>query len=187
MIKNKRDLDFYLESDRVSLKRDKKILKDTIWRFEICLRKLEYYHNTGNRLMEIIYKIMYRRLCGKTGFHIPINCCGPGLALVHIGPVIINQKSIVGENCRFQTGVTLGATNGKCDAPCIGDNVFLSEGVKVIGGVRIADDVQLGANAVVVKDILEKGTTWGGVPAKKISNNSSRLNLIKGTEIVRAK
>ena len=47
----------------------------------------------------------------------------------------------------------------------------------MIGAVRIADDVAVGANAVVTKDILEAGTTWAGAPAKKISDKSSRDNL----------
>ena len=58
-------------------------------------------------------------------------------------------------------------------APSIGNNVFLGSGCKVIGKVTIADDCAVGANAVVVKDVLEKGITVAGVPAKKISNNNS--------------
>ena len=117
--------------------------------------------------------------------NIPLNVVGPGLSIAHIGPIQINARSKVGENCRIQTCVTLGATNGQSAAPQLGNNVFLGDGCKIIGGVTIADDVQIGANAVVVKSILEPGTTWGGVPAKKISNNSSSSNLIKATEIVR--
>ena len=59
----------------------------------------------------------------------------------------------------------------------MGDNIFIGTGAKIIGEVTIADDVSIGANAVVVKSITEEGTTWGGVPAKKISNNNSHSNL----------
>ena len=121
----------------------------------------------------------------RYGFHLPLNAIGPGLSIAHVGPIIINSRAKIGENCRIQTGVTLGATNGTTDAPQLGDNVFLGDGCKIIGGVTIADDVAIGANAVVVKSILEPGTTWGGVPAKKISNNSSGSNLVKATEIVK--
>lgn len=37
----------------------------------------------------------------------------------------------------------------------------------------IADDVVIGANAVVTKDIAEPGITVAGIPAKKISNCGS--------------
>lgn len=57
--------------------------------------------------------------------------------------------------------------------PTIGNNVFLGTGCKVIGNVRIADGCAVGANAVVVKDVLEDGITVAGVPAKKISNHNS--------------
>lgn len=47
----------------------------------------------------------------------------------------------------------------------IGDNVFISTGVKIIGGVTIGDNVVIGANSVVVKDIPSNAIV-GGVPAK---------------------
>ena len=89
---------------------------------------------------------------------------------------MVANRASVGKNCRLHEGVTIGATNGSNRAAQIGDNVFISSGVKIIGEITIADDVAIGANAVVVKSIEEPGTTWGGIPAKKISNNSSALN-----------
>ena len=50
---------------------------------------------------------------------------------------------------------------------------------------RSADNVAIGANAVVVNSITEKCTSWGGVPAKKISNKGSSSNVIPATELVR--
>ena len=83
----------------------------------------------------------------------------------------------VGKNCRIQEGVNIGATNGSNLAPQIGDNVFIGTGAKIIGDITIADDVAIGANAVVVKSITERGCTYAGVPAKKISSNNSHSNL----------
>ncbi len=91
--------------------------------------------------------------------------------------IIISTSAIVGKNCRIQTGVAIGATNGSNEAATVGNNVFLGDGCKLIGGIHVADDVCIGANAVVVKDILEAGTTWAGIPAKKISENNSHSNL----------
>lgn len=73
--------------------------------------------------------------------------------------------------------VTIGSTSGTFESAEIGDNVFIGAGACIIGAVTIADDVAIGANAVVVKSITEPGTTWGGCPAKKISNHDSRSNL----------
>ena len=72
-------------------------------------------------------------------------------------------------------GAVIGKNNG--GFPIIGDNVYIGAGAKIVGDIHIADDVAIGAGAVVVKSIEEKGTTWGGVPAKKISDRDSRANL----------
>lgn len=96
---------------------------------------------------------------------------------------MINPNARVGANCRIHEGVTLGATNGSSDAPQIGDNCFLGSGAKVIGGIRIGDDVAIGAGAVVVKDCPESCVTLGGVPAKVISRSGSESNIVRATEI----
>lgn len=43
----------------------------------------------------------------------------------------------------------------------------------MIGAVKVADNVAVGANAVVTKDVLEEGIAVAGIPAKKVSNNNS--------------
>ena len=53
----------------------------------------------------------------------------------------------------------------------IGDNVEFGVGSSVIGGIQIANNVKIGAGAVVTKDILEEGATVIGVPAHVINNN----------------
>ena len=48
MIKTKRELLYYLECDRIALgiKRKKcNFWGDEIWKFQICMRKLNYYSN----------------------------------------------------------------------------------------------------------------------------------------------
>ena len=41
---------------------------------------------------------------------------------------------------------------------------------KVLGGVKVADHVRIGANALVLKDIDSPDTTWAGVPACQINS-----------------
>ena len=85
------------------------------------------------------------------------------------------MQAKIGDNLRIQEGVTIGAGSG--GVPTIGNNVYLGSGCKVIGNVKIADDCAVGANAVVVKDVLEKGITVAGVPAKKVSDNNSHSSV----------
>ncbi|HEX3022706.1 MAG TPA: serine O-acetyltransferase, partial [Lachnospiraceae bacterium] len=61
--------------------------------------------------------------------------------------------------------ITLGAnehkkTNG-IYAPHIGDGVYIGCGAKVIGGIDIGNNVIIGANAVVTKDIPNDCTVVG--------------------------
>lgn len=93
------------------------------------------------------------------------------MSIAHYGCIEINDKAKIGNNLRIHEGVTVGASGG--DAPVIGNNVFLGTGCKVIGAISIANDVTIGANAVVVKSILEAGVTYAGVPAVKVSDNNS--------------
>lgn len=64
--------------------------------------------------------------------------------------------------------MNLGATGGNSLSPIVGNNVFIGTGAKLIGGITVADGVSIAANAVVVKDILEPNTTWGGVRKKAL-------------------
>lgn len=186
MIYSKEDLMRYLSADARANDRDTikaRFFGDEIWKYIVALRKLEYYTNGKdiNRPVKLLFKVLYKRkvhqLGMKLGYTIPINVIDKGLALVHRGTIVVAKRAKLGENCRIHEGVTIGATNGQRDAAVIGNNVFIATGAKIIGKVVIADDVAIAANAVVTKSILEPGTTWGGIPAQKISDRSSRENL----------
>ena len=182
MIQNKADYKRYLELDARALGKTRKkprLIGDDIWKFERLMRKCEY-SLTWKGYKKIFSKLLrwkYLKLSNKMNYSIPLNVFGPGLALVHRGPVVISKYARVGENCRLQTMSVIGATNGENKAAIIGNNVYIAIGAKIIGDITIADNVAIGAGAVVVKSIVEENTTWGGVPAKKISDNSSRKML----------
>lgn len=188
MITTKKDLKYYLAQDAIALRCEKKkrprLFGDEVWKFQIFLRKAEYYNNVFKSSKKqyffhyIWYRFMFHHYSVKLGFSIPLNVFGPGLSIAHYGTIVVNSAAKIGKNCRIQEGVNIGATNGSNAAPIIGDNVFIGTGAKIIGDICIADDVAIGANAVVVKSITEAGVTYGGVPAKKISSNSSRSNLV---------
>ena len=187
MITTKKDLKYYLEQDAIALHRSNKkrpnLFGDEIWKFQIVLRKTEYYTNAYRSSKKqyifhfVWYKFLLHRYSIKLGFSIPTNVFGPGLSIAHYGTIVVNSAAKVGKNCRIHEGANIGATNGNSAAPQIGNNVFIGTGAKIIGNITIADDVAIGANAVVVKSITEKGCTYGGVPAKKISSNNSHSNL----------
>lgn len=175
----------YLSRDRLALGRQNerrpRLIGDEIWKFEILLRKVEYDLNCRRGLAALLigkyHKFRFHRLSVRLGFTIPPNVFREGLSIPHYGTIVVHGNVKAGKNCRLQEGVTIGATGGSHEAAVIGDNCYFASGAKVIGAVRIADDVAVGANAVVTKDITEPGTTWAGAPAKKISDKDSHGNL----------
>lgn len=81
--------------------------------------------------------------------------------------VVIGETAEVGDDVMLYHGVTLGGRSmdrGKRH-PTVGDRVTLGAGARVLGPVRIGDGAQVGANAVVVKDVPDRATAVG-VPAR---------------------
>lgn len=137
------------------------------------LRNTEYYFNTNQKLFYYISMFFLRRIQIKYSLRIPINTCSKGLHIMHVAPVAVNRKAVIGKNCVIHSLVTVGAGGNNDFAPVIGDNVILAVNSTVLGKVTIPDNVVVGACSLVIKDILEDNITVAGVPAKKISNIGS--------------
>lgn len=178
MIATKQDLREYLAQDKRQLgitRRRPRPFTDEIWKYEIALRKYEYWLAQTSPLAKIarlFAKLRWHRWGVRLSIGIGPGIFDKGLSIAHAGAINVNQAARVGQNCRIHEGVTIGASGGT-DAPVIGDNVFLASGCKVMGKVHVADGCVVGANAVVVKDVDEPGITVAGVPAKKISDHNS--------------
>lgn len=187
LIRSKKELVEYLKADKEALGIKKKFpmpFKDEIWRFERLLRYTEYMVNVKqgwiSRIFLIFYKTRFHHLSVRLGFSIPLNVFGKGLSIAHYGTIVVNEKAKIGEFCRIQENVTIGATSGSEKAPKIGDRVFIGSGAKIIGDITIEDDIAIGAGSVVVKSVDEPHITIAGVPARKISNKGSKCFLITG-------
>lgn len=142
-----------------------------IRRYVRFLRNEEKYTFTKPcKLLAFWYKARRNRLGAKLGFIISAGCFGDGLKLEHFGSVIVNPKSRIGKNCIIHGNCCIGSNGGyPDDSPVIGDNVDIGQNAQVLGGITIADNVRIGAGAVVVKDVLTPGVTVVGVPGKEIT------------------
>lgn len=129
------------------------------------LRKAEYALNTG-KVSRIWYMFRLLRIQTRYGISIPLNVLEEGFKIEHLGSVIINAGCKIGKNCKMHPGVCIGGNKGK--APVIGDNVYLGPGAKLFGDIEIGNDIQVGANAVVVKSCYKEGAVLVGVPAQEI-------------------
>jgi serine O-acetyltransferase len=179
LIKCKLDYLEYLEADRKALGRTKVrpylFILDPVWTFERQLRRVEYYTNCKNSFFSKIfmYFLRYRlkQMSLKLGFSIPINVIGPGLGIAHYGTIIIHPNTKIGRNFSTNADVIIGEKNGWENVPTIGNNVSVAGGAKIFGKIEIADNIYIGANAVVNKSFTEPGIAIAGIPARKIKDN----------------
>ncbi|WP_202807026.1 serine O-acetyltransferase [Planktothrix agardhii] len=75
--------------------------------------------------------------------------------------------------------IGVGGRGEKSGCPVIGDQVFIGPGAKIFGKIRIGNDVAIGANAVVTKDLPDNAVAMG-IPAKIISYEGSQDFVILG-------
>lgn len=194
MIKTRKDLKYYVTADLatrdwggVSIKEQiLAILVPRPWKFQILLRKAEYYTNSAKgilgKILGYLWKFRAEKYGMKCGYSIPINVFGPGLHLAHRGTIVVNRFARFGANARVHTCVNIGAFS-KFDAlhqddaaPKFGNNVYIGPGAKIFGPIQIGDNVAIGANAVVNKDVPSHCTVVG---VNKIVNDKSSIDLIQ--------
>ena len=142
-------------------------------RHMILLRTTEYHINAGHRLRALLWKLRLRRLQNRYGMHVALNCCGKGLQIAHVGPILMNAHVTVGEGCcfHFNTAVVAGGTDN--GVPTLGDGVVVGLGAVILGGVTLGDRIAVGANAVVNKSFPEPDITVAGAPARKIADHGA--------------
>lgn len=88
-----------------------------------------------------------------------------GFVLMHPVGVVINSKVQGGQRIVLESSVVIGDEKGH--SPVLDSDIFVGAGAKIIGGVKINSGSKIGANAVVVRDVLPE-TTVVGIPAKPI-------------------
>lgn len=154
------------------------------WKYVKLLRKTGYYYT--NRKKNIWYSLIYFWLCRKKnklgrklGIEMHERCFGKGLTIYHTQGIVINGMSVIGENFKLHGNNCVG-TDGITNAcPIIGDNVTMGVGAKILGGVKIANNVTVAAGAVVVSSCLEENVVLAGIPAKIVKHKDAKKNGVQ--------
>ena len=179
MIKSRKDLYEYLKTEkRLYVKKTgMKFIKSAflrehdylIWRYIKNLRYTEYYYNTEKKIPLLLRQRKLNKIGACLGFSIGYNTFDKGLKIWHYGSIAVNPKAKIGLNCQLHGENCIG-NKGDFDseAPKIGNNVDIGFGASIIGNIYIADNVRIGANAVVTKSCSTPGTILAGIPAKEI-------------------
>ena len=118
------------------------------------------------KFFSMIYKVLFKLVQVITGIELPCEVdIGRNFVIDHFGGIIISGYTKFGDNCRVRSGVVIGLRRvTEKFAPKIGNNVDIGTGAKLLGPIRIGDNVLIGANAVVVCDVPDNSIA-AGVPA----------------------
>jgi len=92
--------------------------------------------------------------------------------------VVIGETAELGDDVTLYHGVTLGGTSwsqGKRH-PTLKQGVVVGAGAKILGPITLGENVKVGANSVVIKNVVAHRTVVG-IPAKVVQNKvNSELN-----------
>jgi len=94
---------------------------------------------------------------------------GKDFFIDHGGGVVIGETAIIGDN------VTM--TDPVKRHPTLGNNIVVGTGAKLLGPITIGDNVKIGANSVVVRDVPPNSVVVG-VPGKIISQEGKIIKKI---------
>ena len=114
-----------------------------------------------------LYKFFKPFVESLTGIELPCEVIlGRRFVIEHFGGIIISGDAVFGEDCIIRNGVTVGLRHThRRGSPTIGNRVDIGAGAKLLGPIRIGDDVAIGANAVVITDVPSNSIAIG-VPAR---------------------
>lgn len=117
--------------------------------------------------LSLIYRVMKTMSQILTGIDLPCEVTlGKRFRIDHFGDIIVSGDAVIGDDVLIRNGVTIGLR--KTDdpgSPVIGNRVDIGAGAKILGRIRIGDDVLIGANAVVIRDVPNNCMAVG-VPAR---------------------
>jgi len=130
------------------------------WRYGIQLRPLRMPFSFLYKVLQFVSEMLF-------GIEIPCETTiGRHFIIEHSGAIVISGDAVFGNNCIIRQGVTVGLRHtGQRGSPIIGDRVDIGAGAKLLGSIRIGNDVAIGANAVVLCDVPDRSTAVG-VPAR---------------------
>ncbi|MGA2848362.1 MAG: serine O-acetyltransferase [Terracidiphilus sp.] len=136
------------------------------WRYNIRWRWLRMPFSFSYKVLKPISEVL-------TGIELPSEVTlGRRFRIDHFGGIIISGDAVFGDDCVIRNGVTVGLRHaGQRGSPTLGNRVDVGAGAKILGPIRIGDDVSIGANAVVLTDVPSNSIAVG-VPARVLARKA---------------
>ncbi len=145
---------------------------------------LKEKHILVRSLLTPLYLYLHHRVVTKWGIDLARSArIGEGCYIGHFGGIIVGGAVEIGRNVSLSQGVTIGVWGKGANrgSPTIGNNVYIAPGAKVFGKIRVGDNVKIGANAVIYKDVPDNAVCvlW---PGFKIVSDGGELPLCSDHE-----
>ena len=116
-----------------------------------------------------------------TGIEIhPGATIGQRLFIDHGTGVVIGETAEIGDDVLLYQGVTLGGTGNERGKrhPTLGNRVVVGTGAKILGNIRLGDNVRVGAGSVVIHSVPE-GATVVGIPGRVVKGRAEALGVLE--------
>lgn len=125
--------------------------------------------------LSLCYKILYKMSQIVCGIELPCEVnVGRNFRIDHFGGIIVSGYATFGDDCIIRNDVTIGLKNiEEKVAPQIGSKVNIGAGAKVLGPITIGNNVDIGANAVVIDSVPDDSLAVG-IPARIIPKRRSQ-------------
>jgi serine acetyltransferase len=124
--------------------------------------------------LRVIHLFLYRHARNVYGIEVPSSArIGQHVVFEHQHGIVVHGSAQIGDHTIVRQGVTIGnrSLDKPFEAPQIGRHVNIGAGAKLLGGIVIGDHATIGANAVVVRDVLP-GQTVVGIPARPVGRTA---------------
>lgn len=115
--------------------------------------------NKASLLKKLYYLLWIKRIdayhnasCG-TNLNTGAKFSTPPILPHGLNGIIVGHDCVIGKNCTIFQQVTIAHGGVR-----IGDNVLIGAGAKILPGVAIGHNVKVGANCVVVEDVPDNAT-----------------------------
>lgn len=174
--KNKKDLDFFFESDPAADSLDEIKLTYPGYQAIIYYRIAHILFKKGKKIEARIVSEYAHSITG-IDIHPGADIKSP-FFIDHGTGVVIGETSIIGHRVRIYQGVTLGALSpdkgqnikGLKRHPTIGDNVTIYAGATILGDITIGNNVTIGGGVFLLESVEDN---------YKVVNPKPILNIVK--------